>query len=85
MGGVSGTHRPKWSSGSLALFFGILATLLSVVVPGVLTLLPFSPAIDYAILVGLLVVMGFLLWWQRYRVLMLIRWVEGRFGGERRF
>ena len=82
---MSGTHKPKWSSESLALFSGILAILLAVVVPGVLMLLPFSPGVDYGILVGLLVVMGFFFWWQRYRVLMLIRRVEGRFGGEKRF
>jgi len=82
---VSGTHKPKWSSESLALFFGILAIVLAVVVPGVLMLLPFSPGVDYGILVGLLLVMGFFFWWQRYRVLMLIRRVEGRFGGEKKF
>jgi len=82
---VSGTHKPKWSSESLALFFGILAILLAVVVPGVLMLLPFSSGVDYGILVGSLVVMGCIFWWQRYRVLMLIRRVEGRFGGERKF
>ncbi|MBN2463106.1 MAG: hypothetical protein JXB43_05840 [Dehalococcoidia bacterium] len=82
---VSGTHKPKWSSESLALFFGILAILLVVVVPGTLMLLPFSSGVDYGILVGFLIVMGFIFWWQRYRVLMLIRWVEGRFGGEKKF
>lgn len=82
---VSGTHKPKWSSESLALFFGILAIVLALVVPGVLMLLPFSPSLDYCILVGLLLVMGFFFWWQRYRVLTLIRRVEDRFGGERKF
>ena len=82
---VSATHKPKWSSESLALFFGFLAIFLAVVIPGILMLLPFSLGVNYGILVGFLVVAGFIFWWQRYRVLMLIRWVEGRFGGEKRF
>ena len=82
---VSATHKPKWSSESLALFFGFLAVFLVVVIPGILMLLPFSPGVNYGILVGFLVVAGFIFWWQRYRVLMLIRWVEGRFGGEKGF
>jgi len=82
---VSATHKPKWSSESLALFFGFLAIFLAVVIPGILMLLPFSPGVNYGILVGFLVVAGFIFWWQRYPVLMLIRWVEGSFGGEKRF
>ena len=82
---VSATHKPKWSSESLALFFGFLAIFLAVVIPGILMLLPFSPGVNYGILVGFLVVAGFIFWWQRYRVLMLIRWVKGRFGGEKGF
>jgi threonine/homoserine/homoserine lactone efflux protein len=82
---VTATHKPKWSSESLALVFGFLAILLAVVVPGILMLLPFSLGVNYGILVGFLVVTGFIFWWQRYRVLMLIRRVEGRFGGEKRF
>ncbi len=81
---VSATHKPKWSSESLALFFGFLAIFLAVVIPGILMLLPFSPGVNYGILVGFLVVAGLIFWWQRYCVLMLIRWVEGRFGGEKR-
>jgi len=81
---VSATHKPKWSSESLALFFGFLAIFLVVACPGILMLLPFSPGVNYGILVGFLLVAGFIFWWQRYRVLMLIRWVESRFGGEKR-
>ncbi len=82
---ASATHKPKWSSKSLALFFGFLAIFLGVVIPGILMLLPFSPGVNYGILVGFLVVAGFIFWWQKYRILMFIRWVEGRFGGEKRF
>jgi hypothetical protein len=82
---MSETHKPKWSSESLALFFGILAVLLAVFVPGILMLLPFDSGVDYGMLVGFLIVMGFIFWWQRYRVLMLIRSMEGRFGGEKKF
>jgi hypothetical protein len=80
---VAATHKPKWSSESLALFSAFLAIFLAIVCPGILTLLPFSPSCNYGILVGFLVVAGFIFWWQRYRVLMLIRWLEGRFGGEK--
>ena len=82
---ASATHKPKWSSESLALFFGFLAIFLAVVIPGILMLLPFSLGVNYGILVGFLVVAGSIFWWQRYRVLMLIRWVKGRFGGEKGF
>lgn len=84
-GNLTAKHKPKWSSESLALFFGFLAIFLAVVIPGILVLLPFSPGINYGILIGFLLVMGFVFYWQRYRVLMLIRRVEGRFGGEKTF
>jgi|GEM_PF-3226087 len=82
---VGGTakHKPKWSSESLALFFGFAAVFLAVVIPGILMLLPFSPGVNYGILVGLLVVMGVLFWWQRYNVLTKIRILESKFGGEK--
>ena len=81
---ASAIHKPKWSSESLALFFGFLAIFLAVVIPGILMLLPFSLGVNYGILVGFLVMAGAIFWWQRYHVLILIRWVEGRFGGEKK-
>ena len=81
---VSATHKPKWSSESFALFFGFLAIFLAVIIPGILMLLPFSLGVNYDILIGFLVVAGLIFWWQRYRVLMLIRWVEGSFGCEKK-
>ena len=80
---ASATHKPKWSGESLTLFSVLLAIFLAVVTSGILMLLPFSPSVNYGILVGFLVVAGSIFCWQRYRVLMLIRWVEGRFGGEK--
>ena len=80
---AAATHKPKWSSESLALLFGFSAIILVIVYYGIFTLLPFSPSCNYGILVGFLVVAGFIFWWQRYRVLMLIRRLEGRFGGEK--
>jgi len=80
---VAAKHKPKWSSESLALFSAFLAIFLAIVCPGILILLPFSPSCNYGILVGFLVVAGFIFWWLRYRVLMLIRWLEDRFGGEK--
>ena len=80
---VSATHKPEWSGKSLALLFGFLAIFLAVVIPGILILLPFSPGVNYGILVGFLVVAGFIFWWQRYRVLMLIQRLERKFGGEK--
>ena len=76
------THKPKWSGESLALFFGFVAIFLAIVIPGILMLLPFCPGANYGILVGLLLIAGFIFWWKRYRVLMLIRRVESKFGGE---
>ncbi len=82
-GSLSVTHKPKWSSESLALFFGFLAIFLAVVIPGILLLFPFVLWFNFAILVGFLVVAGFIFWWQRYRVLMLIQRLERKFGGEK--
>ena len=82
---LSGKYKPKWSSESLALFFGIVAIFLAIIVPGIIYLLPFSPGINYATLVGFLLIVGGIFWWQRYHVLMMIRWVESKFGGERKF
>lgn len=82
---ASATHKPEWSGKSLALFSVFVAIFLAIVIPGILYLLPFRLGINYAILVGFLVVACFIFWWQRYRVLMLIRRLAGRFGGEKRF
>lgn len=82
---ASTTHKPKWSSESFALFFGFVAVFLAIVIPGILYLLPFCLGINYVILICFLLIVGGIFWWQRYGVLMLIRWLEGRFGGEKRF
>lgn len=79
---VSLTHKPKWSGESLALFSGFAAIFLAIVVPGILMLLPFSLGINYAILIVFLLIVMRIFWWQRYRVLMLIRRLESKFGGE---
>jgi len=76
------THKPKWSSESLALFFGFVAVFLAIVISGILNLLPFSLGINYAILIGFLLIAGCIFWWQRYHILMLIRKLESKFGGE---
>jgi len=80
---VSTTHKPEWSSKSLALFSGFVAIFLAIVIPGILYLLPFSMGINYAILIGFLLILGGIFWWQRYNVLMLIRKLESKFGGEK--
>ena len=82
---TSGTHKLKWSGKSFGVFFGFAAILLAIVVPGILYLLPFRPEINYSILIGLLAIMGGILWWQRYNVLMRIRLLESKFGGEKKF
>jgi hypothetical protein len=76
------THIPKWSSESLALFFGFVAIFLAVICPGILLLLPFGLGVNYVILVSFIVFAGCVFWWQRYRILMLIRRLERKFGGE---
>lgn len=78
-------HRPKWSSESLALFFGFWSILLAIVCPGILLLVPLSDWLNYCILVCFLLVLGLTLFWQRYRVLTLIRWLEKRLGGKKTF
>jgi hypothetical protein len=78
-------HKPKWSSMSWGIFAVLVAIFLAVVCPGILILVPFNPNINFCILVGFLLVVGLILWWQRYRVLMLIRWLEKRLGGKKTF
>ena len=80
---LSTTHKPEWSSKSLALFFGFVAVFLAIVIPGILYLLPFSMGINYAILIGFLLILGGIFWWQRYNVLMIIRKLESKFGGKK--
>ena len=82
---LSGTHKPKWSSNSFALFFGLTGVFLAIVIPGILLLLPFGSGVNYGILVCILLVMGGALWWKRYNILMLLRILEGKFGGEKKF
>jgi len=67
------------------LFFGLVAILLSVISYGILTLLPFSSGVNYGILVGFLLVVVCIFWWQRYHVLMLIRKLEDKLGGEKKY
>lgn len=78
-------HTPKWSSESLALFFGFWSIILALVCPGILLLIPFSTGANYCILVGFLLVLGFTLFWQRYRVLMLMRLLGKKLGGKKTF
>lgn len=82
---VSATHKPNWSGTSFTLFFGLVAILLSVISYGILTLLPFSSGVNYGILVGFLLVVVCIFWWQRYHVLMLIRKLEDKLGGEKKY
>lgn len=77
-------HKPKWSSKSLALISGICATLLAVSIPGILTFLPYKASTNYCILIIILVVVGSMLWWKRYSVLMLVRKLEDKLGSEKR-
>ena len=76
------THKPKWSSESLTLFGVFVAIFLAVFSPAILLLLPFGLGVNYVVLVSFVVVAGCVFWWQRYRVLMLIRRLERKFGGE---
>lgn len=82
---ASGTHKPKWSSESLALLFGFVAIFLTIVIPGILYLLPFRMGINFAILVIFLILIGAIFWWRRYKVLEKIRKLESKFGGEKKF
>jgi len=82
-GSAKGIHKPKWSSAQLALFFGLVGILFSIVVPAILLLPPFSTVVNYGILVGFLLIASFVFRWKRYDILMFIRWLESKFGGEK--
>jgi len=81
---ISGTHKLKWSSSSLTLLSIWVAIFLTIAIPGI-QLLPFRPGVNYGILLCLLLVMVGVLWWKRHSILMLIRRLEGKLGGEKRF
>lgn len=82
---VGGTHKPKPSSTSLAIL-GLLVTIfLAIIVPIFLYLLPFSMGINCVILIGFLLIVTIISCWRRYNIWMLIRKLEGKIGGEKRF
>ena len=84
-GSLSGIHKPKWSSESLALLTVFEAIFILIANNGI-NLLPFRPGINYAILIGFLLIVGVIFWWQRYYIITkLIRLIESKFGGERKF
>jgi len=78
---MSATHKPKWSSASLTLLSIWVAIFVTLAVPGI-QLLPFRPGVNYVLLLCLLLVVGGVLWWKRYGILMLIRKLEDKLGGE---
>ena len=80
---VSTTHKPEWNGKSLAFLSLIVAIFLAVVCPGILLLSPFVLWFNFAILGGFLLVVGCVFWWQRYNILMRIRRLERKFGGEK--
>jgi hypothetical protein len=82
---VSGVHKPKWSSESLALLTVFEAIFIPIATIGI-NMLPFKPWINYAILIVFLLIVGVIFWWQRYNILIkLIRLIESKFGGEKKF
>jgi hypothetical protein len=82
---LSGNHKPMWSSNSLTMFFGIVAVILTVVSLGIVNFLPFKPLINYLILIFFLIIASALFWRLRYSILTLIRKLESKFGGEKKF
>jgi hypothetical protein len=84
-GALSATHKQKWSGESLTIFFGVFAVILTLVSFGIFNLLPFIPAVNFLILVSVTIIMCMVFWWQRYIILQLIRKLENKFGGEKKF
>ena len=82
---LTSKYKPKWSSESLGIFFGLTAILLAIIVPAFLLLFLFCPVINYIILLTFLLIAGLIIWWRRYSVLMLIRKLEDKLGGEKTY
>ena len=80
---VTAEHEPKPSGKSLTLLLGLGGIFLAVVCQVILMLLPFSSVMKAVICFGFVLAVIGVYWWQRYRVLMFIRWLEGKLGGKK--
>jgi len=68
-------HVAPWSSKSYAILFGMLAVILFLLYLAY-DLLPLSSGLKVAVVIVSLVVSGVISYWQRYAVLMFIRWLD---------
>jgi hypothetical protein len=82
---ASATHEAHWDSKSYAILFGLLSALWAVAGYGTSELLPLCPGLKVAVLVAVFVIVGFIIWWQRYRILMTIRWLDRKFTARKTF
>lgn len=71
-------HVAPWSSKSYAILFGILAIILFLLYLAY-ELLPLSSGPKVTVVIIVLVVLGVISYWQRYAVLMFIRWLDRKF------
>ena len=74
---VGEEHVAGWSSKTYAILFGMLAVILFLLYL-VYEVLPLSPWLNAVIVVVLLMGLAAIGYWQRYVVLMFIRWLDSR-------
>ena len=76
-------HVARWSSKTYAILFGILAVILFLLylVYEILPLLPWLKVVVVVVLLMVLVIIGY---WQRYNLLMFIRWLDGKLTARKR-
>ena len=72
---VGKEHVARWSSKTYAILFGILAVILFLLYL-VYEVLPLAPWLNVVVVVVLLMVLVVIGYWQRYVLLMFIRWLD---------
>ena len=77
-------HRAPWDAKSYGILFGIWAVCTPIYF-GVMAVVPLSVSTKIALMVGLPIVVAVCLVWQRYRLLMVIRWLDKKFTASKTF
>lgn len=82
---ASATHSIQPSAKSTTLFGILVAIVMAVVCPIILMVPPFHIVVNAAILVGFLLLVFVIAWWQKYHIWGLIRRLESALGGSKTF
>jgi len=84
-GSLNRVHVASWDGKSISILALIAAAIFPPAGYGIFELLPLSPWLKIAIWVLVVAGLGFIGFWQRYRVLMLTRWLGREFKARKRW